>query len=470
VSFHKLLLAAIACGLVCGLSAAQPPSAFDEGPQPFAYAAVFDDEREADTSSDGPIAGTRSIAATYPCPDNRACDTFAQSLCHLGDGVELGKPLVLSDECDPLKARNIKFTGWLAQGYTWNPYKPADHFNGPVTWTDQANCYQMNELYLYAERPTDTQGDGWDLGGRVDLLYGTSYRWNTEAGLESTFDTGKFYGLAIMQFYTEVAYNDLKVKVGHFIGPEGFLKIGTANNFFNTVGYAFQYGEPFTYTGVWGQYQITEKINWTAGITHGWDNFDDTFNHHAAYLGTITINGDHKDTLAFVHNYSHEPTQNPAQAFSSRYLQTLVYSRPLTERWTAIFENDFGVQGHATSTAKTARWYGCNIYLYWKKNEVWSWGINGEWFRDEEGYRVSAAVPSPGSPFAAGWPLAPGFAGNFWQCTFGPRWTPLPNLVVRPNFRADWYTGTLNSQGLKPYDAGTKNFQQILGTDVVMTF
>lgn len=386
---------------------------------------------------------------------------------------ELGEPFKLADHLCCLKKHEIAVAGWIAQSYTWNPQNPADGFNGPVTWLDQANTYQLNEVYLYAVKPTDTKGSGWDFGFRTDLLYGTSYRWNTEAGLETHLNAGPFYGLAIPQFYGEVAYNDLKVKIGHFISPVGFYTVGTYNNFFNTIPYTYQYGEPFTHTGFLANYQVTEKLNLGAGLIHGWDAFDSSFNKQGGYLGTATLNGDHDDSLAFVQVISHEPTQNPLLPFTERYFQTLVYTRPLkkiSEKLTYIIQSDFGTQAGATSTGHTARWYGVNQYLYYKKNDIVSWGFEYEWFRDEEGFRVTAAVPSPGSPTALGWPRAPGFAGSFYNLTVGPRWTPKPNLVVRPNFRWDRYTGTLNSEGLHPYDAGTKNWQVLLATDVIVTF
>ncbi|HEV3339091.1 MAG TPA: outer membrane beta-barrel protein, partial [Pirellulales bacterium] len=150
--------------------------------------------------------------------------------------AELGTPFALADCAPRLKKKNIIWlSGWLAQGYVWNAYGRKDNFNGPVTWMDRANEWQMQELYLYSTKPTDTKGEGWDLGYRADAFYGTSYRWDTEAGLESTFNKGQFYGLAITQFYGEVAYNDLKVKVGHFISPVGFYTVGTYLNFFNTI-------------------------------------------------------------------------------------------------------------------------------------------------------------------------------------------------------------------------------------------
>ena len=74
--------------------------------------------------------------------------------CQLSD---LGEAHKLWTPCCPDSQWSMN--GWLAQSYTWNPYRPVDKFNGPVTWTDRANEYQMNELWLGGGRVTKT--DGW---------------------------------------------------------------------------------------------------------------------------------------------------------------------------------------------------------------------------------------------------------------------------------------------------------------------
>jgi len=95
-------------------------------------------------------------------------------------------------------------------------------------------------------------------------MYGTNYRWCTAAGLETDWNSGQFYGLALPQLYAEVAYNDLTVKMGHFISPAGYYTAGTDQNFFPFLPYTRQYGEPFTHTGL----LATSKFgNHSAGAT-----------------------------------------------------------------------------------------------------------------------------------------------------------------------------------------------------------
>ena len=62
----------------------------------------------------------------------------------------------------------------MAQSYTWNTSNPADRFNGPVTWTDRSNDYQVNQFYLYAEKTTNTNGCG--IGLRLARRHDVRYR------------------------------------------------------------------------------------------------------------------------------------------------------------------------------------------------------------------------------------------------------------------------------------------------------
>ena len=61
--------------------------------------------------------------------------------------------------------------------------------------------------------------------------------------------------------------------------------------------------------------------------------------------------------------------------------------------------------------------------------------------------------------------------------TMGPRWSPMPNVIIRPNLRLDWYSGpngnVTGANGvtyLKPYDNGTRSNQGVLMTDIILVF
>ena len=60
----------------------------------------------------------------------------------------------------------------------------------------------LNQAWLYFVRPTKTDGCGFDIGGRVDVVYGEDWRFGQCDGLENRFDDpNSFYGLVLPQFY-----------------------------------------------------------------------------------------------------------------------------------------------------------------------------------------------------------------------------------------------------------------------------
>ena len=126
-----------------------------------------------------------------------------------------------------LKTLGITMYGWLDQGATLNSLSPRDRWNGPVDLNDRSNEYELNQFWLGFERPVKTDGCGFDVGGRVDIMYGTDWRYGDCLGLEQNFNAqNQLYGLVLPQFYMEVGWNNLTVKMGHYAALMGYEVVG----------------------------------------------------------------------------------------------------------------------------------------------------------------------------------------------------------------------------------------------------
>ena len=242
----------------------------------------------------------------------------------------------------------IDVGGWVAQGIVMNPQSPFDHYNGPVTWMDRSNQYMLNEVWLYAGKAANNDGEGLALGFRTDFLYGASARLTTSAGLEDHINkSGENLGLAIPNLYIDAAYNDLRMKIGHFISPVGYYTVGTYQNFFNTIPYTYQWGEPFTHTGILPAYQATDNLVIGTGFTRGWDN-SSNYNPHMGYIGTATYANLLKqgDSLAYVQMYSEEPdTPTPVSA------RRLSRSTPVSRNSPVVTSKRWFIAVRSTPTA-----------------------------------------------------------------------------------------------------------------------
>ncbi len=369
--------------------------------------------------------------------------------------------------CDACCRSGITIGGWLRQSFTWNPDNPTSNFNGPVTFTDRANEYQMNQLWLYAEREADNGGCGWAIGGRVDVVYGTDARFTTALGLDDNIISdadSRFYKMALPQMYLDVAYNDLTVRIGHFFTIIGYESVPAINNFFVTQNYLMQYGQPFTHTGVLAMYDLTDQITVQGGFTRGWDNWEDN-NDDLGFLGGVTWTScDGRSSLAFA---IHTGDEDDA-GHNNRTMFSIVASRKVGCRNTVVVEYNYGWEDDGSiwdENLSDAEWYGFNLYLLRDINPCWQVGARYTWFADDDGARVAGlgapigwSVPPTGVPQPAQWQAI----------SLGVIYRPTDNLFVRTEARWDWVEGLVGP--FYPFDDGNNGSQFLWATDVIVTW
>lgn len=414
---------------------------------------------------------------TVSC-DNETCLPECQCCNFLDQFLLNNSPIYPS-----MSSQRIRMGGWLDQGFTGNPQKPANKSNLPVTFNDRSNEYQMNQLYLFMERPVDFGGDEMDWGFRGDLLYGTDYFYTTATGLETNTDgsahwnssngprtnggdTYAMYGLAMPQLYAELYIpwlSGVSVKAGHFYTPIGYEKVTAPDNFFYSHSYTMQYGEPFTHTGVLATFQVSDQLQLLAGVARGWDAWEDP-DDDAELLAGIGWTSSNEETSVNVALSSGDQDNN-ASATANRTIISFVLSHEFSDCLTYVFQSDFGIQDNGRINNQfqvvPAKWYSINQYLYYDVSETLAWGARFEWFRDQDFSRV-LQLPAP---------IAEG--GNYFELTVGANWRPHPCVTVRPELRFDWSdtrstSPFLNVQG--PYRGFQEDYQVLLGGDVIIRF
>lgn len=133
----------------------------------------------------------------------------------------------LFDKVSEQNPWGFELYGYLDQGVTLNPDSPDDRTNGPVLNNYRSNAYQMNALYLVAERKVNRDCDRLQLGGRIDLIYGTDAAFGLSKGLDENIvsdSASRFYKLALPQIYGNIYVpigRGVSFKVGHFFSPVG---------------------------------------------------------------------------------------------------------------------------------------------------------------------------------------------------------------------------------------------------------
>ena len=408
-----------------------------------------------------------------------------------------------------LKDNGITIGLWGNAGITYNAESPDNNFNGPVTFGDRSGEFQLNQLNLFIQRAVATEGNSWDFGGRFDAMFGTdaiftqaygvpSFDVNTtQTKVRSSWDLdingtngNRFYGIALPQAYLESYVpvgNGLNIKAGHFYTPIGYETVPAPDNFFYTHAYTMQYGEPFTHTGFMGNYPVDK--NWavmggvvTGSATGGWDGgFNQQLGNWGGIGGT-TWTSDDKGTSA---NISGTYSATSEQNSSTWALYSVVLKHNITDKLHLIGQHDHGfadnTYDYATGmpNAINAQWYGINTHMYYDIKDDLSVGMRGEWFRDQNGFRVcspgrvAAATNNDGYSYALGSGQLNNsscVAASWYAFTVGMNYKPTPWLNLRPNVRYDWVDGTVaGGTRYNPFGNG-KQSQFLFSTDFTINF
>jgi len=419
---------------------------------------------------------------------------FAKSLTEASTLLEVaGDP----NDSSFMKNLGLKVGGWGNAGITYNAASPKNNFNGPVTFGDRPGEFQLNQLNLFVQRAVATEGSSWDFGGRFDVMFGTDSIFTQAYGVPAAdvntwgalnrnhwdldllgSNNNRFYDLALPQAYLETYVpigNGLNVKAGHFYTPIGYETVPAPDNFFYTHAYTMQYGEPFTHTGVVGNYAVDG--NWsvmggatTGSATGGWDGgWDKQLGNWGGLAGT-TWTSDDKGTSANISGTYGSTSEQSDKAWG---LYSIVLKHNITDKTHLVLQHDHGYANGVKVGAgevKDAEWYGVNSHLYYDIHEKVTAGIRGEWFRDQQGFRVcspgrvAAATNGGGSSYAAGGNFTSTCsAASYYQVTAGLNWKPITWLNLRPNVRYDW------ADGARPF-GNNKQDQFLFSTDFTINF
>ena len=412
------------------------------------------------------------------------------------------------------KDNGIEIGGWMNGGATFNPSHSQYGYNGPVTFGDRANQAQFNQFNMFLKRDVVSSGKSWDLGFRADFMFGTDAiftqaygnptsdptTWNSHSTRGdwdlNILNTGRNYGVALPQAYLELyapIANGLTVKAGHFYTPIGYESVPAPNNFFYSHAYTMQYGEPFTHTGVLTHYNVDKNIVFMSGAitgsgTGGWDgNFNRNMSNWGGIGGLTYTTDDKRSSLNIAGTGSHQSARN--NAFWGMY--SVVAKHMITPKTHFILQHDHGYADNVKDSAGTlgqAQWFGINTHLYQDVLHDLSIGVRGEWFRDRDGFRVSApgrisAGTNGGTgdlhSFAVhgGQALALGAPADYYAVTIGANWKPAKRLKidtkalqqfnVRPNIRYD-RADSLTQTAYTPF--GGQKDQVLFSMDFTLPF
>lgn len=391
-----------------------------------------------------PVCGCEPVASCDMGCDggcDGGCDSgCATSCCSLLGDCDLGDPWTLFGE----------HCGWSAGGWIQLGY----HTDAIPIFNNRPDEVQLQQAWLFAEKAIDTS-NGFDIGGRIDYLYGTDAQNTQSFGIandhwDNGFDNGgaNGYGHAIPQLYAEVGYGDLSVKMGHFYTIIGWEVVQATGNFFYSHAYTFNNSEPFTHTGALATYNASDDVTIYGGYVLGWDSgFEDNGD---AFLGGISASLTDNLTLTYATTFgvfADDFLGDNSGVREQGYMHSIVADYAVTDSlqyviqsdWLDTETQDFGPGLGSVAVRET---FGVNQYLIKTLSDCWAIGGRFEWWNAEFGGTGDSDI---------------------YALTFGANYRPHANVTVRPEIRFDWDEDEV--VGLADGDD-----QTTFGIDTIFTF
>jgi hypothetical protein len=345
-----------------------------------------------------------------------------------------------------LRDAGIEVGGLAEAGYTYSTSSPPDNVITGRAFDFENQDPTLNQVMLYAERTTDASKP-WDLGFRIEALYGADARFTHSNGLLEEFSDGENQ-FDLTQIYGEVVIpvgHGIKTKVGKFITPLGYELVNPSGNAF--YSHSFLFGiVPFAHTGVLGTYQVGDNLSVSFGFSRGWDQaLEDNNDDALDAIGVVAYTLDDKTNLTFSF------TTGPEQAGNSgRYRTALdfIATHQVNDKLTLAVNADYIFDARAGQDGDDSQVYGVAGYLGYKLCPCATLNTRLEWFNDTS--RIG------------------GFDAVLYEATVGVALTPFKdgwasNLVIRPEARWDYADNDV-------FDGGTDDQQLTFGVDAYITF
>jgi hypothetical protein len=355
----------------------------------------------------------------------------------------------------PLDDARIQVYGHAEGSYTYNfndpPTDLADYrlpvgqfLDNPGRVFDlEHDKVLLNQLTLNVERLVDPRQGQFDVGGRVELLYGADARFLHANGLFDNYeddDTSRVTGGPQNQFDIPQAYldfaipvgNGLRVRAGKFI----FFKNHDPNaSIFYSHSFTFGAALPFTLTGAYATYTVNDQVTVDAGFSRGWDQSLKDNNDAIDVFGRVryAVNDQLLLTLAVITGPEQDDDND-----NYRSIVNATATYKVNDGLTLLADAIYGHQAQPNGGGGDARWYGAAVYGIQTINESVSAAVRLEWYRDEGGY--TTGLDQTLYEGTVGLTIRP-FAGDQY----------LQHLKIRPEVRFD-YSNVTTSTG----SAGTR--------------
>lgn len=383
----------------------------------------------------------------------------------------------------------INIFGYIEGSYEYNFDHPRPFPGVPLNNAHLLDVFQhdkvyLNQVNLTIERTVDLASHQFDIGGRVEGVFGQDARFIHANGLldhqqgsnpgATPPQPGGEYQFDLYQAYVDIGIplgNGVRVRAGKF---SFFKPINPNSSVFYTHNIAYAATFPYTNTGVTVMYPFSDTFSVEGGISRGWDQASK--DNNGAIDGLVRATWSPSETSRLIASVICGPELAHDDSDYTT-LADITFKQGFGENFAVFVDALYGHQVHpifgnfpgsilparGMTSLGAANWYGVSTDAIYSLNEYLDLAIRGEWFRDEEGYLTRGMEPGQ----------------NLYEATVGATVYPLAgtafgrNFQIRPEVRYDYA-----SQRFFKFDAGPavsapgfqKHDQVTFAVDMIVNF
>jgi hypothetical protein len=359
----------------------------------------------------------------------------------------------------------ISATGYVEGSWTYSAHPPAGNILGDRVFDTKTESPQFDAVDLNLTRAVDSSKP-FDIGFTIEQMYGWDGAYihsngltiygpsHTGAGGTAAIHPKAQYDLNQAFFVLSFAKvgNGLTVTGGKWDTLLGYELIDAPLNALYSHSFIFD-EEPFTHTGLYATYNLTDPSGPTpftasGGFARGWDQATRDNNGSIDYLGQLkyTVTGKYSILLNII--TGDEDPSGPFDGWRTVIDSNGSYS--FSDQLTLGFNGMYAWQAQTANGGAgggTGSWYGVAGYASYKICDQLTLNARGEWFDDQDG-----AAPTQLSSGITNIP------NQFYEVTVGLAIKPLPSdpilsgLTIRPEGRWDY-------SDIAAFNGGTQNDQ-----------
>ncbi len=240
-----------------------------------------------------------------------------------------------------LKQHGFELGGWLEQGITFSNY-PNAPFQRPGVHQQLERRVQMNQFWMFLDRPAKNDGEGWAWAHHLDMIYGTDWRIRhlPRLGGPNQRLQPPILWSGDCTSVRRGGIQRSEVKVGHYAGILGYEVVAAPPNPFYSHSYAMAFSEPILVTGALAEYKLSQQWAILGGIDRGWMTFEDT-NNIWDFMGGVRWTSCNKKTSVA---YSVDTGPQDPDGVQQRFVSSLVFKHQFTDRFQYVLQHDLGQQ------------------------------------------------------------------------------------------------------------------------------